>query len=299
MVIEHAERSASRNCINCAAGWAGATRRAICLLLHDDGLNEIAKRRLLLLRDTEDGFVIADADFRLRGGGDVMGTDRPGEPDSASPIRWSTRSCSTWRIRRRVADRKGLAPRIGARASGQELRCACSGVASRYRWWVEYPLAAERVVMGVIQITACACLGSACYKPTSSLEVCLDCGRLRGKCDDSEPAGFRCRADECLRRNENQRKGNSDASGENEMVVTSPAWWRRAPLGVDTGTEPGVRLRRKAGSPGSGSRVVHARFANRLSDATPDQLQRIDKSASSRRREELDLVLSYRGVAGR
>ena len=50
------------------------------MLLHDDGLNETARQRLLMLRDTEDGFVIADADFRLRGGGDVLGTRQAGLP---------------------------------------------------------------------------------------------------------------------------------------------------------------------------------------------------------------------------
>ena len=44
------------------------------------GLNETARRRLTLLRDTEDGFVIADEDFRLRGGGDVLGTRQAGLP---------------------------------------------------------------------------------------------------------------------------------------------------------------------------------------------------------------------------
>jgi ATP-dependent DNA helicase RecG len=43
-------------------------------------VNDTAKRRLTLLRDTEDGFVIADEDFRLRGGGDVLGTKQSGLP---------------------------------------------------------------------------------------------------------------------------------------------------------------------------------------------------------------------------
>ena len=51
-----------------------------CLLLHEDWGNESARRRLTLLRDTEDGFLIADEDFRLRGGGDVLGTLQAGAP---------------------------------------------------------------------------------------------------------------------------------------------------------------------------------------------------------------------------
>jgi ATP-dependent DNA helicase RecG len=49
-------------------------------LLHADGLTDVAKRRLLLLRDTEDGFRIADEDFRIRGGGDLLGTRQAGMP---------------------------------------------------------------------------------------------------------------------------------------------------------------------------------------------------------------------------
>jgi ATP-dependent DNA helicase RecG len=48
--------------------------------LHEDWVNESARRRLTLLRDTDDGFVIADEDFRLRGGGDALGTRQAGLP---------------------------------------------------------------------------------------------------------------------------------------------------------------------------------------------------------------------------
>jgi ATP-dependent DNA helicase RecG len=53
---------------------------SFCLLLHDDALTAGGRKRLTLLRDTEDGFVIADADFRLRGAGDVLGTRQAGQP---------------------------------------------------------------------------------------------------------------------------------------------------------------------------------------------------------------------------
>ena len=43
-------------------------------------MNDVAKRRLTLLRDTDDGFLIADEDFRLRGGGDLLGTKQSGMP---------------------------------------------------------------------------------------------------------------------------------------------------------------------------------------------------------------------------
>jgi ATP-dependent DNA helicase RecG len=56
------------------------TEDSFCLLLHEDGLTPVAKARLTLLRDTQDGFAIADADFRLRGYGDVTGTKQSGAP---------------------------------------------------------------------------------------------------------------------------------------------------------------------------------------------------------------------------
>jgi ATP-dependent DNA helicase RecG len=80
MVIEHAERFGLAQ-LHQLRGRVGRGReKSFCLLLHDDGLTDIAKRRLLLLRDTEDGFRIADEDFRLRGGGDLLGTRQSGAP---------------------------------------------------------------------------------------------------------------------------------------------------------------------------------------------------------------------------
>jgi ATP-dependent DNA helicase RecG len=43
-------------------------------------LTETARRRLMLLRDTDNGFLIADEDFRIRGGGDMLGKRQSGQP---------------------------------------------------------------------------------------------------------------------------------------------------------------------------------------------------------------------------
>ncbi len=80
MVVEHAERFGLAQLHQLRGRVGRGETASFCLLLHEDGLNELAKRRLLMLRDTEDGFVIADADFRLRGGGDVLGTRQAGLP---------------------------------------------------------------------------------------------------------------------------------------------------------------------------------------------------------------------------
>ena len=80
MVIEHAERFglAQLHQLRGRVGRGGG--QSYCLLLHEDGLTETMRRRLTLLRDTEDGFLIADEDFRLRGGGDMLGKRQSGLP---------------------------------------------------------------------------------------------------------------------------------------------------------------------------------------------------------------------------
>jgi ATP-dependent DNA helicase RecG len=80
MVIDHAERFGLAQLHQLRGRVGRGVDASFCLLLHDDGLSETARRRLMLLRDTEDGFVIADADFRLRGSGDALGTRQAGMP---------------------------------------------------------------------------------------------------------------------------------------------------------------------------------------------------------------------------
>ncbi|HYZ64609.1 MAG TPA: ATP-dependent DNA helicase RecG [Acetobacteraceae bacterium] len=80
MVIEHAERFGLAQ-LHQLRGRVGRGRdQSFCLLLHEDGLTDTMRRRLTLLRDTEDGFRIADEDFRLRGGGDLLGKRQSGLP---------------------------------------------------------------------------------------------------------------------------------------------------------------------------------------------------------------------------
>jgi ATP-dependent DNA helicase RecG len=56
------------------------TGQSTCLLLYRTPLGETAKARLAILRETEDGFRIAEEDLRLRGEGDVLGTRQSGTP---------------------------------------------------------------------------------------------------------------------------------------------------------------------------------------------------------------------------
>jgi ATP-dependent DNA helicase RecG len=80
MVIEHAERFGLAQLHQLRGRVGRGSDASFCLLLHEEWVNDAARRRLALLRDTEDGFLIADEDFRLRGGGDILGTKQSGLP---------------------------------------------------------------------------------------------------------------------------------------------------------------------------------------------------------------------------
>src|SRR5262249_38720066 len=56
------------------------TEKSTCLLLYKSPLSIAAQARIAILRETEDGFRIAEEDLRLRGEGDVLGTRQSGMP---------------------------------------------------------------------------------------------------------------------------------------------------------------------------------------------------------------------------
>ncbi len=80
MVVEQAERFGLAQLHQLRGRVGRGASASFCLLLHGDGLSDLARRRLTLLRDTEDGFLIADQDFRLRGGGELIGKRQSGLP---------------------------------------------------------------------------------------------------------------------------------------------------------------------------------------------------------------------------
>jgi ATP-dependent DNA helicase RecG len=55
------------------------TGKSTCLLLRGEALSETARRRLALMRETQDGFRIAEEDLELRGGGELLGTRQSGD----------------------------------------------------------------------------------------------------------------------------------------------------------------------------------------------------------------------------
>lgn len=81
MVIEHAERFGLAQLHQLRGRVGRGSKASYCLMLHEDGLGQTARRRLTCLRETEDGFLIADEDFRLRGGGEATGRRQSGLPE--------------------------------------------------------------------------------------------------------------------------------------------------------------------------------------------------------------------------
>ena len=80
MVIEHAERFGLAQLHQLRGRVGRGAGRSSCLLLYKGPLGEAARARLEILRETEDGFRIAEEDLRLRGEGDVLGARQAGAP---------------------------------------------------------------------------------------------------------------------------------------------------------------------------------------------------------------------------
>lgn len=80
MVIEHAERFGLSQLHQLRGRVGRSGDRSVCLLLYQKPLGETARRRLEIMRETEDGFRISEEDLRLRGAGEVLGTRQSGMP---------------------------------------------------------------------------------------------------------------------------------------------------------------------------------------------------------------------------
>jgi ATP-dependent DNA helicase RecG len=80
MVIEHAERFGLAQLHQLRGRVGRGDKRGSCILLWKPPIGPTAKERLDTLRQNDDGFAIAETDFKMRGAGDVLGTQQSGLP---------------------------------------------------------------------------------------------------------------------------------------------------------------------------------------------------------------------------
>ena len=78
MVIEQAERFGLAQLHQLRGRIGRGSEKSDCILLYGYPLSEVGKKRLEIMRLTDDGFVIAEEDLKLRGSGDVLGTRQSG-----------------------------------------------------------------------------------------------------------------------------------------------------------------------------------------------------------------------------
>ncbi len=80
IVIEHAERFGLAQLHQLRGRVGRGAKQSSCLLLYKAPLGEVAEARIKIMRETEDGFRIAEEDLKNRGEGEILGTQQSGTP---------------------------------------------------------------------------------------------------------------------------------------------------------------------------------------------------------------------------
>ena len=80
MVIENSERFGLAQLHQLRGRVGRGEKESFCILMHSDTLTELSEKRLEIITETNDGFVIAEEDLKLRGPGDILGLSQTGQP---------------------------------------------------------------------------------------------------------------------------------------------------------------------------------------------------------------------------
>ena len=80
MVIENSERFGLAQLHQLRGRVGRGEKESFCILMHNESLTELPEKRLQIITETNDGFVIAEEDLKLRGPGDILGLSQTGQP---------------------------------------------------------------------------------------------------------------------------------------------------------------------------------------------------------------------------
>jgi len=80
MVIENSERFGLAQLHQLRGRVGRGEKESFCILMHNDSLAELPEKRLQIITETNNGFIIAEEDLKLRGPGDILGLSQTGQP---------------------------------------------------------------------------------------------------------------------------------------------------------------------------------------------------------------------------